>query len=413
MDDFFARYLEFSGGGETPATFNRWAAIGMMGAWLERQVFFKFGGMRLHPNQYIMLLGSAGTKKNTAINTAKRLIKAAGYTTLAAEKISKEKFLLDLAETSEDSEKNLGNVLDRNLWGDLGQVNESDYRPIWIAKGEFNDFFSNNILDFVSMLGELWDFEGLYENRIKNGTSVVIPNPTISIIGGNTQTAFANAFPPETVGQGFFSRVIAVYAKPTGVKITWPKEPTEAETSEMVQFLTEIKERCIGEVNLSSGARTLTDKIYKSWEPIQDIRFESYGNRRLTHLIKLAMVHACSRLSMQIEELDIVRANTVLHHAEQYMPEAYGDFGAARNSAQTHKILRIVEEHMGLSTQELWSKMQADFDKIDNFVVAVSGLCHAGKIQNHAERLYPVKKVVAQVSNEMLDYSYLRKDELL
>lgn len=409
MEDFFARYLEFSGGGETPATFNRWSCIGMLGAWLERQVFFKFGGQRLHPNQYIMLLGSAGTKKNTAINTAKRLIGQAGYTNVAAEKTSKEKFLLDLAETSEDSEKNLGNVLDRALWG---EVSEGDFRSMWVAKGEFNDFFSNNILDFVSMLGELWDYEGNYENRIKNGTSVIIPNPTISILGGNTQTAFAAAFPPEAVGQGFFSRVIAVYAKPTGTKVTWPKMPEESETADMVEELTAIKECCIGEIKIHPSAKDLVDKIYKSWEPIEDIRFESYGNRRLTHLIKLAMIQCCSRLSMVMEEVDIVRANTVLHHAEQYMPEAYGDFGAARNSAQTHKMLRIVEEHMGLTTQELWAKLQADFDKIDTFVVALSGLVHAGKIQNHQERIYPVKKVVAKVSSDMLDYSYLRRDEL-
>lgn len=410
MEDFFMAYLDYSSGGETPVTFNRWSAIGMLGAWMGRQVYFKFGGQRLHPNQYIMLLGSAGTKKNTAINTSKRLLKAAGYTTIAAEKTSKEKFILDMAESSEESEKGLGNVLDRALWG---EVTQSEFREMWIAKGEFNDFFSNNILDFVSMLGELWDYEGAYENRIKNGTSVIIPNPTISILGGNTQTAFANAFPPEAVGQGFFSRVIAVYAKPTGTKVTWPKEPTEAETGQMVAKLTAIKEGCIGEVTMSSSTRNLVDKIYKSWEPIDDIRFESYGNRRLTHLIKIAMVFACSRLSLVIEDVDLIRANTVLHHAEQYMPAAYGDFGAAKNSAQTHKVLRIIEEHMGLTTQELWGKVSADFSKIDDFVMALSGLNHAGKIQTDKERIYPIKKVVPKIVSDTLDYGYLKKEEFM
>lgn len=409
MSEFFADYLEFSGGGETPAGFNRWAAIGMIGAWMERQVFFRFGGARLHTNQYIMLLGSAGTKKSTAINTAKRLLKSAGYSSVAAEKTSKEKFLIDLAEGGEVSERNLGSILDQALWG---EVSEGDYRSIWVAKGEFNDFFANNILDFVSMLGELWDFEGVYENRIKNGQSVVIPNPTISILGGNTQTAFAAAFPPEAVGQGFFSRVIAVYAKPTGIKVTWPKISDEKEISEMVERLNNIKSSCIGEMFFSPTARHLVDKIYKTWKSIDDIRFEQYGNRRLTHLIKLSMIMAVTRESLEIGEEDVIRANTVLHHAEQYMPLAYGDFGVSRMSLQSHKIIQILDDSTGLTTQELWGKMQSDFDKIETFVACISGLEHANKIAMNAGRLYPKKKVIEQVQNDMLDYSYLSAEEL-
>jgi len=410
MGEFFADYLKYSGGGETPQTFNRWAAIGMVGAWMGRQVYFKFGNSRLHTNQYIMLLGSAGTKKNTAINTAKKLLKAAGYESFASEKTSKEKFLQDLAEASSaNSEKNLGNYLDEALWG---EKDTNDYTEIWIAKGEFNDFFSNNILDFVSMLGELWDFEGIYENRIKSGASVLIPNPTISIVGGNTQTAFAAAFPPEAVGQGFFSRVLAIYAKPTGVKVTWPKSPSEEETAALVARLQEMKEKCVGEITFSEEAKQLTEKIYTTWKPLPDIRFESYGNRRLTHLIKLAMVHAVTRCSMVVDTVDLVRANTVLSHAEEFMPRAYGDFGASKTSAQTHKILQIMEDSTGMTTQELWAHVQADFDKIETFTGAISGLVHAGKLSIYEGRLYPVKQVVARVTNDILDYSYLTEEEL-
>lgn len=409
MSEFFKDYLEYAGGNETPAFFNRFSAIGMIGAWLNRQVYCQFGRSRLHANMYIMLLGSAGTKKNTAINTAKDLIKAAGYSTIAAEKTSKEKFLLDLSEGMDSSEKNMGNMLDTALWG---ASNDLDFKEIWIAKGEFNDFFGNNILEFVSMLGELWDFEGPYPVRVKNGKSFIIPNPTISILGGNTQTAFASAFPPEAVGQGFFSRVIAVYAKPTGEKVTWPKTPAPGETAEFVERLTAIKEACTGEVNFAEGSKNLIDKIYRAWEPIPDIRFDSYSNRRLAHLIKLCIIQAATRYSTKITEEDVVRANTVLHHAEFFMPEAYGEFGNARISVQTHKIMTILDDSTGLTTAELWAKMQTDFDKIDNFVTCLSGMTHAGKIQTHGDRIYPVRKVVQEISSDTLDYNYLTRQEL-
>lgn len=406
--DFFSRYLEYTGGSEVPATFNRWSAIGMLGAMLGRQVYFKYGGARFHTNMYIMLLGSPGTKKNTAINNAKRLLKGAGYTRTAAEKTSKEKFLLDLAEIGGD-ESSLNNFLDQELWADC---TESDYREIWIAKGEFNDFFANNILDFVSMLGELWDFEGVYENRIKNGQSVTIPNPTISILGGNTQTAFAAAFPPEAVGQGFFSRVLAIYSRPNGVKITWPRIPEPSDTDKLVHQLQHIKNSCLGEATFTPTAKKLVEKIYTTWKPVSDPRFESYSQRRLTHLIKLCMIIACSDCRLEMTERDVVKANTLLTHAEHFMPKAYGDFGAAKTSQQNHKIIQVLEDSLGMSTQDLWKVMQSDFDRVEVFMSCLSALVHAGKIAMHKETVYPVKKVIEPVINDMLDYGYLTQEEI-
>lgn len=407
--DFFQEYLAYTSGGETPAFFNRWAAIGMLGAWMGRQIYCPFGNSHLHTNLYVMLIGNAGTKKSTAIKAAKRLLREAGYSHFSATKISKEKFLLDLGTNGDGDEKNLGNILDQALWG---EPSESDTRETWICADEFNEFFANNILEFVSTLGDLWDWEGPpYENRIKNGQSVIIPNPTINILGGNTPTAFATAFPPEIVGQGFFSRLLVIHAKPTGVKVTWPKQVDEARTAEMVERLQAIKGYHFGEVGYTESAKKLVDKIYKTWKPLADVRFEAYGNRRLTHLLKLSLVHAAARMSKEIDDEDIVRANTVLHHAEHFMGEAFGEFGASKMSAQVHKIMQVLEQEPGLTTVQLWSHVQTDFDKLDSFVTCLSGIQHAGKLQTHGDKLYPVKRVIEELHTDLVDYKWLTPEE--
>jgi hypothetical protein len=74
--------------------------------------------------------------------------------------------------------------------------------------------------------------------------------------------------------------------------------------------------------------------------------------------------------------------------------------------------MTILDDSTGLTTAELWGKMQSDFDKIDNFVTCLSGMSHAGKIQTHGDKVYPVRKVVQEISSDMLDYSYLTKQEL-
>lgn len=405
--DFFNAYLTYTDGGETPAFFRRWAAISAIGTWMGRQVYCKFGNAKLYTNLYVMLIGNAGTKKSTAIKTAKRLLREAGYSNFAPSKVSKEKFLMDLGQ--QEGETASGNVLDMNLWG---AGSDSDIRETWICADEFNEFFANNILEFCSTLGDLWDYEGPpYENRTKSGQNVVIPNPTINILGGNTPTAFATAFPPEIVGQGFFSRLLVVHAKPTGLKITWPKQVDEQDTAELVERLLAIKSYHYGEITFTDPAKVLIDKIYKNWKPIGDVRYEAYGGRRLTHLLKLALIHAVARMSKEIDAEDVIRANTTLHHAEQFMPEAFGEFGASKNSAQIHKIMQVLEQDPGQTTAQLWSHVQTDFDKLDSFVATLAGMSHAGKLQTYGDKIYPVKKVVEEMHTELVEYDWLTKEE--
>lgn len=65
--DFFKHYLDYTSGTEVPAHANRWSAIGMLGAWIGRDLYVKYGSSKLYANQYIMLLGEAGSKKSTAV----------------------------------------------------------------------------------------------------------------------------------------------------------------------------------------------------------------------------------------------------------------------------------------------------------------------------------------------------------
>ena len=409
-EDFFAHYLKYTSGTEVPAHANRWSAIGMLGAWLGRDVHVKFGSAKLYANQYIMLLGEAGSKKSTAIKTAKRTLKSAGYENFSAEKISKEKFLSELAkQTGAGQTGGLNNILDQQLFG---EIDDCDYRETWIVADEFNEFFANNIFEFCSTLGNLWDYEGKYENSVKHGESVVIPNPYVNILSGNTPTTFSTTFPVESIGQGFFSRILAVHIKSSGRKITRPKNPSEEETQQVLDRLLAIKQYHSGEIEITDESWTLVDRIYQTWKGIPDSRFESYGNRRLTHLLKIALIHAASRLSITIDPIDIKRANTVMDYTEHFMPDAYGEFGTARNSGMTHKVIKELElSHELLSIHDLWSKVQLDFDKMETFQNHIMGMVQAGKLQFTGDKLLPMKRVLETPTNEYLDYRYMSAEE--
>lgn len=423
--DFIASYLAYTSKTECPTFFHRWTALTSLSAYLGRQIFFRHGHFTLYPNLYTMLIGSPGTKKSSAIKIGAKLLKQAGYNTFAAKKTRQEKFLLDLAEQSElkaailsGEEGSAGyDILDQNLWGeDIAETAESYiHKPpaeCFIAADEFNNFIGTGNLDFVSILGELWDFEGVYDYKLKNSKSVFIPNPTLSILGGNTPTGFSQAFPTESIGQGFFSRLLLIYGEPSGVKYTFPPPPNIEVQNQLISYLHKIKEEVTGEVTMSQGAMDMLDKIYKQWPGIDDIRFEHYANRRLTHLIKLCLVVAASRLSCVIELEDIVYSNTILTFTEQLMPKALGEFGKARNSDITHKVMTALDAtHEPLSVQAIWKIVHTDLENRNQLVEMLGNLQVAEKIQAVTGGYLPLKKVREEGVMGAVDWGLLTDEE--
>lgn len=405
-ENFITNYLQYVGETECPTIYHRWCALSMLGAYLGRQYSFRFGHSALNTNLYTMLIGTPGARKSTAIKIAKKIIRAAGYEAISADRSTKEKFLLDLA--GEDS-GDVNDILDSNIWGDSGG---DDYKEMFIACDEFNDFIGNGNIEFISLLGNLWDFDGSYENRIKNGKSVNINNPTISILGGNTPVNFARAFPSEILGQGFFSRLLLIHGEPTGKKITFPVIADISSTAEIVTQLQGVKRTAIGCVDADASGRKLIDKIYKSWKPIDDGRFESYSNRRLTHLLKLCLILSAARFGTCILEEDVIAANTMITHAESFMPKALGEFGKAKNSDISHKIMQMLyNSNKSLTIKELWASLHTDMDKVNDLSELMRNLNAAGKVQSYNAGFLPVRKIVAEVQCDTIDWSILTTEE--
>ena len=415
MEDFFSNYITYSGETEVPATFNRWAAITGLGALLGRQYHFDHGHFHIYPNMYIMLIGSAGTRKGTAIKLMRKLLEQTGYNKFAAERTSKEKFLLDLAGEGDLDPKSVDPqaFLEASLFGGDEDSTKPDCE-MFVAIDEFNDFIGNGNIEFISMLGNMWDYHGLYKNRIKTGKSVEINNPTISIIGGNTPTGFSLAFPTDILGQGFFSRLLLIYSDRSDRRITFPPPPSPEHTRSILDQLKAIKSISIGSATLSGTAERLLDKIYKRGSQLDDIRFESYSNRRFTHLLKLTILCSAARISSRIEEQDVIYANTILSAAEHVMPRALGEFGKARHSEVSHKIVQLAEAtHTILTFKMIWKHVSNDLDKPADLGTLLQNLVAAEKLQvvpGNAGFL-PKKKILEAVDTSIIDYTLLTQEE--
>lgn len=428
FDDYF-HWVEKT---EPPVIFHRWALIGAVGALLGRQMWLPFGSSNLYPNQFIMFVGTPGTRKSTAIRRAAKLIGMAGYDTFSAQNTSKEKFLLDLAGEPEteslevkrkrsrgDDVVSILSSLKLTSGGETEDIEDRTPKEVFIAADEFNNFMGNGNVAFQSLLGELWDWDEpdrMYKQRLKNSKSIAIYQPTVNILAGNTPANFAACFPLESIGQGFMSRLILVHGEESGKKITFPAQPAEAETAKLVQKLQEIKTKCVGAVQLDEKAEALFDTIYKTWGELEDTRFKHYSTRRFTHLIKLTLICAAMRCSIRISEGDVLLANTILTYTESMMPKAIGELGKSRNSDASNKVMQaLYEARAPKDVKELWKIVSNDLDKISALGELLQNLQQADKIQavtSNGKLGYLAKQKPINRSAAFTNYQLLKGREL-
>lgn len=396
--NFLDAYLQYRQSTESPMQYHRWSMISCIGAILQRNYWIQHGPFTVYPNLYTMLIGEAGARKSTAIKQAVKLIKSAGYDSIAADKSSKEAFLFDLSNNNVsgfydgDMENAAADAPRYKKGTKVEDILESSFldksddspRCCLIAADEFNEFIGSSNMEFLTTLGNLWDYDGVFKHRLKNSKQVTIPNPTISILSGNTHENFQIAFPAEAAGQGILSRMLFIYGKATGKKIAFPEVPSESDTALLIAMLNKIKEECHGPANITDDAVKLLEHMYSAWVPIKDSRFVSYSQRRFTQLLKLCLIYSAARISTTITAEDVMIANTTLTAAEFDMPDALGEYGRGKSNDVTNKILQALDEAIrttdtGLTTKQIYALVRTDII-LGDLTKIMQGLEVAGKV---------------------------------
>lgn len=417
MDDFIDLYLRYTEETEPPYIYHRWCAIATIGALLGRNFYFQHGHFRVFPNLFCMLIGEPGARKSTSIKLIKKLLVESGYYLFAAEKTSKEAFLLDLQGRTEDENSNeKGHAYDKitaqDLWGDSEQNKEP--REVFIAADEFKEFIGINNSDFCTTLGNLWDWDSEYkpfDSRLKNSRSVAIWQPTLSILGGITQELYAEAFPVGIIGGGFLSRMLHIHGEKSDRKYTFPPVPKKEDTDRIVAHLKRIRQIATGAADKTPEALEMLDKIYNGWKEIDDPRFKSYSTRRFNQLLKLCLIKSASWGTNTVDAETVRWSNTILSAAETNMPKALGEFGKSKNSDVANKVMEVLTKAVKpLSIKEIWEYVYKDLEKITMLADIIQGLNHAGKIQ-HVEKKGWLPFKIAVKQQQYVDLSLLTEEE--
>lgn len=381
-----SQYLNYTEGTEPPKQYHRWSFLSCVGAALSRRVWLQHGHSKIYANMYVMLVGAPGTRKSSAIKTARKLLSMGEFNSFSYNKSTKQKFLLDLQDMlipkTKDGEMDAIAMLEEGFKSKL----HPDSTDCFICADEFADFIGTNNLDFITLLTTMWDNLDKYEDRTKNSQSIKIDNPTINILGGLTPVTFASSIPQEASGSGFLSRVILVYGETTGTKITWPTVPDEESTIMFGQLFAKLQ-TLEGEVKFTPEARRVVDAIYTEFDQLQDVRLQYYCSRRLMHLFKLCMIFAALYAVIDgVDTLEVTKdiveeANSVLTYTEDSMSNALGELGRSRNSEATQKVMEVLSESKTPVTFDtLWKSVMHDLEAPKQLMDVLRNLARAGKI---------------------------------
>lgn len=424
-DNLFDYYLQFRSSTESPAVYHRWSLAAAIGALLRRNTWLQQGALTVYPSMYIQLIGEPGARKSTAIKFVRKHMRDTGYTEIAASKTSKEKFLMDLQGAHQDDQdytENPDKALDRVLG-----LDEFEDRCYSIMADEFVDFVGSGNMEFLSLLGVLWDCPEEYSFRLKNSKSLDIKNPTVTLLSGNTFTSFAEALPPESGGQGFLSRLLLIYGE-SKKKIAFPEPPDEEDEMIITEALKHMVLRCQGPLNLSPEVKKKLEEIYAKWEPLHDSRLSTYSSRRFTHLLRLLIVVTAARMAVsdvntpyEVIIEDVMYANSMLTYAENFMPTALGQYGKAQNWKVIQRMLMWVEEETkgGKPVTSSMFKKQfvKDFRNVKELWDAIVGLVESQKLHHleftdeksgeKKQGWLPVKKQIRNSCEGLYDFNLL------
>lgn len=384
-------YLDYMEDTECPLLYHRWSFISGLAAMLERNIHFPFGPDMVYPNLYVILLGPPASRKSTAINALGKLVEEAGYRKFAGDRSGKEKFIEDLYLGFENIDENIEAGKNKSFSlmteNDFLELDDDDFvekkngkvelrsrqdknhvSSVFVKASEMQDFIGMHNNDFISWLTNVYDNPPHYKHRLKNGDSQLVYNPTVGILGGATSATFENMFTTKSLDTGILSRFLLVHGAGRRKKIAFPKPPDNEKKEKLALYLNNIYTSMHGEMTFSAKAKKLTEKIYSEWQEIPDIRFAHYGGRRFTILIKMCMINAASCMRNEINEDDVLFANTVLCYTESFMPKALGEFGKDQSGQLVQETYnKICRNPEGISINELregLTNLTADFNRI-------------------------------------------------
>lgn len=322
---------------------------------LQRKVWMQWGHTQVFPNQYIVLVGESGVRKNEPIIIARSFMQDLSLE-LIAESITKEAMIRRMKDALRNFEYG------RPMF----------HCSVSCVLGELAVFLTNQDPKFLADLTDWYDCKDEWTYDTKHAGTDRVQGVCINILAAMAPDWVPVAFPQSAIGGGLTSRMMFVVEHRKGRDIPDPNE-IEINSKLRQDLLHDLEHvlRLAGEMTFDRHAL----EMYKEWyikeekstamgrPAIADPRFAGYVSRRSTHLRKTTMAISAARSdSLTMTEADLSRALSLMEQAEENMPDVFGGVGRSFYSEQTQAVMDFIKSRKSTTRSEVMKVFYRDID---------------------------------------------------
>ncbi len=302
-DTFLGLYMKKMSSGETPAIYDFWSAMWILGTVLGREIVVPRPHAPVYMNWYIIIVANSGiTRKSTAVNAAKSMLN------LYRERFNPPICLLDGKSSPEAFEREMSEVSD--AFGSAWMALNSSELTRFLGKEQY-------MMKMPALLVDMYDMPiSMQFTTVARGKAFAI-KPYITFFSASTPRWLNMTVNPTVIEGGFTSRTIFVKAEKRKKKIPWPEEGNNNDDDildalhKVVTLAQQVKS-----IKMTDGAMKKFSLWYQEKEESVAQYSSSFESREDSHVLRLAACLAINNGEYQIDNVSIMQAIRIIRTAK-------------------------------------------------------------------------------------------------
>ena len=394
---FIGRYMDLRAAGESPESYDFWAAAWVLSSALGRDVFIDRPFAPVYLNLYTILVANSGiTRKSTAVNFAHKVLKDVmpSGSAILSSRSSAEGVELMLARLSKDYGK-------AHLAISISEL------AVFVGR----EAYTKNI---PTLLTDIYDCPAHRNSTtIKRGEAEHL-NVYPTFFSASTPAWLETAINPAIIEGGFTSRVLFIMENARKRRVAWGKDADHSRDYDLM--LGELR-KCLdmakrtGSIVLSKGAMRKYSNWYQHKPESLTPFLASFESREDAHMLRLAALMCISEGESEIQTIHITDAIKIINEVKGNSASLFeGGFKPDDRTLGINALMEalILADPVGMS--------RTDITKVTRRYMDTADTTHVLEVMNELDMvqrfILPAsskmgrKPSIWRASQEMVDNTY-------
>ena len=353
-NEYFKNYETYVRDNEAPHNYHVWTSISVLSALLGRKCYVPQGLFTVYPNLYVILVGSPGLKKSTAMNVGKNLLRTVEGIPTSPEATTREALINSLAKNK--------------VTYKLGEK-QMFYHQSTAFVTEMSEFLGakHTNAPLINFLTTIWD-ENEFRWDTRRDGEVKIESPYFSLLGCTNPDWISTGLKSDVITGGFSRRMIFVSERAPSTKNPWPVLSEEQEEAFLkVSMAAQRISKLQGNFVLTEGAMELwvdeynkADKALSSKDPRLQYYYSSKHNLVLKVAICLAGAFETGR-TIPRALLDLTFK--IFEQTERNLEEVFSGVGRNELKPILDKVHKCIVEEGSIKYRKLIGRFYNEVNK--------------------------------------------------